>query len=1087
MTSEFSMFKPFDGQMKYPDMEKRILAWWDENRIFDALRTQLADKPPWSFNDGPITANNAMGVHHAWGRTYKDIYCRYKAMKGYNQRWQNGFDCQGLWVEVEVEKALGFNSKRDIEAYGLEKFSRDCRARVDEYAERIVQQSIRMGQWMNWYHEDGQPASYFTMDDNNIEHIWHFLKVCAEKGWLYKGHRAMPWCWRCGTSLSQHELVDSYQEQTDPSCFFRCQVEDRLNEYFLVWTTTPWTLTANTALAIQPEADYAKVTLGEDTYYLMKALVKRVMPKEARIIETVPGKDLLGLAFHGPMEDIPAQEKVSRRTVPWEIVSDEEGTGIVHIAPGCGAEDFQLGQDLGLDIIVPIDDNGYFTQPTGWLAGKHVRDTAEEIRQDLDTRGVLFRWEDYEHRYPYCWRCKTPLVFRLADEWFISAEEIRAPMKRESAKIKWMPEYGGLLMQDWLDNMGDWCISRRRFWGLPLPIYNCEACDHLNVIGNTVELRERAVHPEKVDALPELHRPWIDDIEITCEKCQKPLTRVSEVGDCWLDAGIVPYSTLNYLPEQKGIAGTIRSIRGPEAERDKKLGPHLPGHMESAKSFPADWISEMREQVRLWFYSQLFMSVTLNDCAPFKSVLTYEEMRDENGEAFSKSGGKSIAVEEATETMGADVMRWQFAGAPINMVFRFGYGPAEEVTRKMLRLWNVYAFFVTYANLPDCPPIYGSAPMDQRSELDHWVIARLHKLIEQCNNRLENFDSATVVREVEKFLDDLSTWYVRRSRRRFWKSGDDGDKQAAMQTLYEVLVAISKIIAPILPFSAEELYQSLVPPVEPGAPKSVHLCSYPVADETLINQGLLDDMDALMHVIELGRAARNEARMKVRQPALRILVKPADKRQGETVKRLKTQILEELNVKNLAVIEDESEFQAYAIKPDFSKWGPRFGKQLNAVKQALEVLDPNETGTMVANGQQIELTVDGEIVILNPDELVLERVDAKWVAVVADFGCTVAIDTHINRELLLEGLMRDFVRHVQNLRKEADFHVNDRINLFYDTEGDLAEAVATHVDYIQMETLSVSVQAGEPPENATVSSLKIGEQPIRLGVRQIST
>jgi isoleucyl-tRNA synthetase len=1082
------MFKPFDGQMKYPDMEKRILDWWEENGIFGKLRTQLADKPTWSFFDGPITANNAMGVHHAWGRTYKDIYCRYKAMKGYNQRWQNGFDCQGLWVEVEVEKALGFDSKRDIEEYGLEKFSLACRARVDKYAERIVQQSIRMGQWMNWYHEDGHPASYFTMDDNNIEHIWHFLSVCHEKGWLYKGHRSMPWCWRCGTSLSQHELVDSYKEQIDPSCFFRCQVEDRPNEYFLVWTTTPWTLTANTALAIQPEANYAKVRLDNDTYYLMKALVEKVMPKETELIETVPGKELIGLSFHGPMENLPVQAEVTRRTVAWDMVSEEEGTGIVHIAPGCGAEDFQLSQDIDLDIIVPIDDNGYFTNRMGWLKGKHVRDTAEDIRQDLETRGVLFRWEDYEHRYPFCWRCKTPLVFRLADEWFIASDEIRAPMKRESAKVKWIPEYGGLLMQDWLSNMGDWCISRRRFWGLPLPIYHCEDCDHLNVISSTVELRERAVNPDMVDALPELHRPWIDEIEITCEKCNKPVNRVSEVGDCWLDAGIVSYSTLNYLPEQKGIEGTLRSIRGPEAEQDKKNQRIDESANQQINTwFPADWISEMREQVRLWFYSQLFMSVTLNDCTPFKSVLTYEEMRDESGEAFSKSGGNAIAVEDATERMGADVMRWQFAGAPINMVFRFGYGPAEEVTRKMLRLWNVYAFFVTYANLPDCPPIASSPPMDKRSELDRWVIARLHTLIAQCNDRLEHFDSATFVREVEKFLDDLSTWYVRRSRRRFWKSGDDKDKRSAVQTLYEVLVTLSKLIAPILPFSAEELYQSLVPPVNPEAPESVHLCSYPTADEGLINQELIDDMDALKHVIELGRAARNEAKMKVRQPALRLLVKPTNSRQGETVTRLRSQILEELNVKELTVIEDETVFQTYAVKPDFSKWGPRFGKQLNVVRKALELLDQNETGMMIADGRSIELVVDGETISITPDELVLERVDADGLAVVSDFGCTVAIDTEITRELLLEGLMRDVVRHVQNLRKEADFHVNDRINLYYDATGDLAEAISVHTEYIQAETLAVSIQAGAAPDEAVVNELKIGENALRLGVLQVAS
>lgn len=1078
------MFKEFEGKMNYPEMEERILEWWTDRDIFNKLRAQLADKPLWSFIDGPITANNAMGVHHAWGRTYKDIYCRYHAMKGQNQRWQNGFDCQGLWLEVEVERALGFNSKRDIEEYGLAKFSEDCRARVETFAERITQQSIRMGQWMHWYQEDGTNASYFTLDDNNIEHIWHFLKVCHERGWLYRGHRAMPWCWRCGTSLSQHELVDSYKEQIDPSCYFRCRVADRPNEYFLVWTTTPWTLTANTALAIAPDADYAKVVLDDDIYYLMESRVKAVMPKGARIVESLKGKELIGLSFHGPMEDLPAQEEVKRNTVAWDIITTDDGTGIVHIAPGCGAEDFQLGQEIGLDILVPIDDNGYFTERYGWLAGEHVRESADKIRENLEANGVLFKWEDYEHRYPFCWRCKTPLVFRLADEWFIACDEIREPMKKASATVNWIPEYGGRLMQDWLDNMGDWCISRRRFWGLPLPFYACDDCDHITVVGSTVELKQRALDPALVEQLPELHRPWIDDIEIACEKCGKPLKRATEVGDCWLDAGIVPYSTVNYLPEELGVDGSIRSIRGPEAESDRK-GVTVDSANPSAWSqwVPADWISEMREQIRLWFYSQLFMSVTLHNRAPYKSVLTYEEMRDENSEPFSKSGGNAIAVEEAVEKMGADVMRWQYASAPLSSVFRFGYGPAEDVTRKMLTLWNVYSFFVTYANLPDCPTIVPNAPIAGRSELDRWILGRLHTLIATSNDRLEQFDVATMVREAEAFVEDLSTWYVRRSRRRFWKSGDDVDKRSAVQTLYDVLVTLSKVIAPVLPFSAEELYQSLVPPVDPTAPESVHLCEYPQSDPDIVDQGLLDDMAALMQVISLGRSARNDAKMKVRQPALRLMVRPSDERQGETIARLKTQILEELNVKDLVVLASLDELETFSVKPEFSKWGPRFGKKMNSVRQALEAMDLAEVGAQADAGQSVELSVDGETVTLSSDELVVERVPAEGFAVVSDFGCTVAVDTTMTRDLVLEGLIRDLVRAVQSLRKEADFNVTDRIELFHNAEADLLDAIGIHEDYIKAETLAVNILTDDPPPEAKTSDVKIGEHNTRIGVR----
>ena len=587
--------------------------------------------------------------------------------------------------------------------------------------------------------------------------------------------------------------------------------------------------------------------------------------------------------------------------------------------------------------------------------------------------------------------------------------------------------------------------------------------------------------PDLVDDLPELHRPWIDEIEITCAGCGEAVSRVTEVGDCWLDAGIVPFSTLNYLPEHRGIEGTIRSERGPEAERDK-AGVDPPGEDSAwASWFPADWITEMREQIRLWFYSQLFMSVTLYNRAPFKAVLTYEEMRDENGEPFSKSGDNAIAVEDATARMGADVMRWQYAGAPLNMVFRFGYGPAEEVTRKMLRLWNVYAFFVTYANLPDCPPIAPSAPTSDRSELDRWVLARLHQLIRHCDDRLDHFDSASVVRETERFIDALSTWYVRRSRRRIWKSGDDAEKQSAIQTLYEVLVALSKLIAPILPFSAEELYRNLVPPVDPTAPESVHLCGYPQVSEDLIDQQLLDDMDDLMQVIELGRAARNDAQMKVRQPALRLLVKPASSRQAATISRLKEQVLEELNVKDVHLAEDADAFHGYDVKPNFAKWGPRFGKRLNAVRQALDALDGTETGARVKAGERVSLEVDGEQIALTPEELVVEQVQAPGLAVVSDFGCTVAIDTTVNRDLLLEGLMRDFVRHVQNLRKEADFNVNDRITLYYEADGDLAAAIAAHADYIRAETLATVLRDEPVPVDVHASELKLGGQVARIG------
>jgi isoleucyl-tRNA synthetase len=1073
------MFKPFDGNVNYPEMERRILQFWQERRIFEQLRAQLAQSEKcWSFIDGPITANNPMGVHHGWGRTYKDIYCRFKAMQGYNQRWQNGFDCQGLWLEVEVEKALGFNSKQDIVNYGLDKFSRDCRARVEQFAERITQQSIRLGQWMRWYDEKGTPSSYFTMDDNNIEHIWHFLKTCEEKGWLYIGRRSMPWCWRCGTSLSQHELVDSYIEKVDPSVYFRCKMHGRENEYFLVWTTTPWTLTSNTALAIQPDLDYAKVRLYGDIYYLIAERADAVLPKDADRLGTVKGSELIGLTYDGPMQDLPAQTNVNRRTIAWDAISTEDGTGIVHIAPGCGAEDYELGKQLGLDTLVPIDDNGYFVEGFGWLEGKHVTESAELIREDLQKKGVLFAWGDYTHRYPICWRCKTPLVFRLVDEWFISCDEIREPMKREAAKVRWIPEYGGSLMQNWLDNMGDWCISRRRFWGLPLPFYVC-GCGKRTVVGSVAELRARAVNPEAVDALPELHRPWIDEVKIKCPQCGNAVERTTEVGDCWLDAGIVPYSTLNYLPEHKGTTGAVWSMRGAESR-------HQPSSW--SRWFPAAFISEMREQIRLWFYSLLFMSVTLEDRTPYLHVQTYEEMRDENGEPFSKSAGTAIPFDEAAEKMGADPMRWVYASAPLNQIFRFGYGPANEIKRKMLTLWNCYKFFIEYANL-DKPSLKAMSNLQcpTSNELDRWILARLQQLVGLCNDRLENFDSATVTREVEKFIDDLSTWFVRQSRRRFWKSEDDSDKAAAYQTLYDVLVTLARLIAPIMPFTAEEMYQNLVRSVFDDAPESVHLCSYPTVHPALQDDQLVEDVDTLRRVVSLALSARKEANVKVRQPLSRLVVKAADEREREVLARMQTQILNELNVKAMEFISDESELQSFVIKPNLPKLGPKFGKRLPQIQQALSAANADQIGAKAAAGESVDLVLNGETVTLAPEDLLLERAPAMGLKVASDNGCIIALDTNLTPELKQEGMARDFVRYAQDLRKQAKFNVSDRITIHYLADGEVADAVVRHADYIKQETLADELVAREPSDGFVTTVVTLGGQSVRVGVLRVQT
>ncbi|HEY8691275.1 MAG TPA: isoleucine--tRNA ligase, partial [Chloroflexota bacterium] len=792
---------PFQDVPSKPDfvaLELAILRFWEDDRSFEKLVEKNAKGAPWSFIDGPITANNPMGVHHAWGRGYKDFYQRYHAMLGQRLRYQNGFDCQGLWVEVEVEKDMGFNSKRDIIDYGLAEFSRACRARVEKFAATITEQTKRLGSWMDW------DNSYFTMSDRNIETIWYFLKRCQEKGWLYEGTRVMPWCIRCGTSLSQHELIDSYRDVEHESVFLKLPLKGRESEYIAVWTTTPWTLPANTAAAVNPDLTYVAVrpqletrNSKLETIYCSKGTVGRIFGKSAEIVRELKGEELVGLRFSGPFDELPAQHGVDHHVIPWADVTDEEGTGIVHMAPGCGAEDFDLSQQHNLSVLAPLDESGYYVAGYGDLLGRHAPEVAGFVFDSLRTKGYLIKTELYPHRYPVCWRCGEELVFRLVGEWFISSDEIRPRMKREAAKVRWVPPHAGDLMQDWLTNMRDWCISRKRFWGLPLPFYRCD-CGHLTIVESLQDLHDRATEKftyaptgnlptavlkletrnSKLETrqLPELHRPWIDEIKIACEKCGKPTERISEVGDCWLDAGIVPFSTLGYRTD--------------------------PDYW--TQWYPAAWISEMREQIRLWFYSMLFMSVTLEDKAPYQACLVYEKMNDERGQPMHKSHGNAIWFDDAAEKMGADAMRWVYASQNLKSNLNFGYGPADEVRRRLLTLWNVYSFFVTYANIDGFDPSKVSVPPAKRSKLDRWLLSRLQDLIGQARRAFESCDVAPFAQAFERFLDeDLSNWHVRRGRRRFWKAEDDADKASAYLTLYEALVTLAKLIAPIVPFLSE--------------------------------------------------------------------------------------------------------------------------------------------------------------------------------------------------------------------------------------------------------------------------------------------
>ncbi len=1039
------MLKDVEQIPYFPDLEKGVLKFWEENKSFEKLVQKNKGHKKWSFFDGPITANNPMGVHHAWGRTYKDIFIRHRAMQGFDQRYQNGFDCQGLWVEVVVEKDLNLNSKREIMEYGLGNFSTKCRERVEKFSQIQTQQSIRLGQWMDWEN------SYYTMHDSNIETIWHFLKKCHERGWLYQGHRCMPWCTRCGTSLSQHELHDSYHDMKHRSVTMHLPIVERPGEYIMVWTTTPWTLSANTALAVHPDLDYVKVEWEGKILYLSKGTVSR-LKKGAKEVGMVKGQDLVGLHYRGPME-IPARQNLELRVVPWTAVGEEEGTGVVHIAPGCGAEDYELSKAQNLAVLIPIDESGYYVSADfGPLYGKRTSQVVDIVFSHLKEHGYFYDSENYEHRYPVCWRCQDELVFRLVDEWFIRCDEIREPMKKAAASVEWMPEYAGMHMQNWLDNMGDWCISRRRFWGLPLPFFKCDACGKWTVVGSKKELQECAV--SGLEGLKELHKPWIDDVKITCSHCgHKGLSRVSEVGDCWLDAGIIPFSTLNYL-------------------HDKSYWQEW---------YPCEFITEMIEQVRLWFYSLLFMSVTLEDRAPYKKVLTYSAVVDEEGAYFSKTKGNAIPFDIAAEKIGADLMRWMYAGQNNKANLRFGYKPAEEVRRKILNFWNVYRFYVTYAKL-DNPDVSKAIPADKMPELDRWLLCRLNSYLQIVSTRLQNYDVAGVTKETEELWDHLSNWYLRRSRRRFWKSENDQDKSSAYYTLYTTIKTICLALAPIIPFTTEYIYQNLVRGTQANAPESVHHNDYPVAQEDKIDRSLLEDMEIAMAVCTLGHAARESAKTKVRQPLPCLLVKLENEQNKRGVERFAEIIKDELNVKAIQFVQNTEDFHTYDIKPNLKLLGKKYGKKMDMLKESLAKLDPKEVGHKVTHNENVEMILDGENITLKPEEILATQKKDENFCSLQDKDMTIVLDTRVTQELREEGAMRDLIRQIQNMRKDADFQVSDHIHILYQTEDEfLRRAIQNYRSYIMQETLCDSIKE-ETPQGNFQKEMDLGEGKIILSV-----
>ena len=1058
------VFNPVSSRLDVPALEREVIERW---RARDTMARYLArnagSERRWSFIDGPITANNPMGVHHAWGRTYKDLYQRYHTMLGEAQRYQNGFDCQGLWIEVEVERELGFNNKRQIEEFGIDRFVERCKQRVDRFASLITDQSRRLGMWMDWEN------SYYTNSDENNYTIWAFLAECHRRGLIYRGHDVMPWCPRCGTGISNMEAAEGYADVRHLSVTLRLPITSpgHDGEDLLVWTTTPWTLSSNVAAAVHPALTYQLVERPNGRRAWVSAGSRERVAGGAPVVGEAAGSELVDLEYAGPFDELPVALGVAHRVIPWTDVSDEEGTGIVHIAPGCGQEDFALSKAFDLAVIDPIDEFGVFGDGFGWQTGRYAGGTddggselARDVVADLDRKGLLVSKESYAHSYPHCWRCRTQLVFRLVDEWFIAMDPLRQPISEATRSVTWLPPGIGLEERelDWLRNMSDWMISKKRYYGLALPIWQCTACDAWEVVGSKDELRERAVAGWDAFDGHSPHRPWIDAVEVACASCGGRSRRIADVGNPWLDAGIVALSTLRWNTDR--------------------------AYWEAW--YPADWISEsFPGQFRNWFYALLTMSTVMTGRAPMRTLFGYALMRDEHGDEMHKSKGNAIWFDDAAERIGADVMRWMFAATNPATNLNFGYGPGHETVRRFfLPLWNTYGFFVTYARLDGWTPDRADGADEARTLLDRWILSRLDAVVAEVRAALDAYDSMRATRAIEAFVDELSNWYVRRNRRRFWKGELDADKRAAHATLYEVLVTLCRLLAPIVPHLADAMWDNLVTTVDSSQPESVHLAEAP-SPSGRADASVDAAMDLARRTVALGRAVRAAAGVRTRQPLRAVRVKlPAAARgafspDAAVASEIAREIAEELNVREVQLIPDESEMVERTLYPLLPVIGPRHGKAVGAVMAGARSGDwqLNDDGTVSVGG-----------VWLQPDEFELTARARRGHEVGEDADLLVALDTEVDEELVAEGLAREVAHRLQALRKSAGYEISDRVRVAISGDRALLDRLDAHREWLAGELLAtelaIAADAGGAALDApdAVDDAPLDGAPLRLEV-----
>ena len=1048
------MFKAVSSRVSFPLMEERTLRFWKAQDVFHRSVAQREGQPEFVVYEGPPTANGLPGIHHVLARSFKDLFPRYKTMRGFHAVRRGGWDTHGLPVEIEVERSLGINNKRQIEAYGIAEFNELCRQSAFAYISQWERLTDRIAYWTDL------ERAYITYSNPYIESVWWNLRQLWDKKLLYQSFKVVPYCPRCGTPLSDHEVAQGYHETVDPSAYVRLPLAEDPATYLLVWTTTPWTLPANVAVAVHPDIDYVEVErslpeVGVERLILAEEALERVFGDEQpTVVKHMKGKQLLGKHYQ-PLYTFLPVDKPAFRVVEGDFVSTSEGTGLVHMAPAYGEDDMRVASREDLPMLMTVADDGTFITAVRPWAGYPVKEADPLIIQDLKARGLLLRDEPYRHDYPFCWRCGTALLYFARTTWYIRTSAFKDRLLEINEGIHWYPEHVKHgRFGNWLENNVDWALGRERFWGTPLPIWECTSDHYQECVGSVEQLSE--LSGRDLSQL-DLHRPYVDEVRLKCPRCGGEMRRVPEVIDVWFDSGSMPVAQWHYPFEN---------------------------HEEFAKQFPADFICEAMDQTRGWFYSLHAISTLLFDQAAFRNVLSLGLILDGEGQKMSKSRGNVVDPWQVIDQHGSDAIRWYFYSAsPAGQERRFSADLVGDVVRGfMLTLWNTYGFFVTYANVDGWRPgreervIYG--------DLDRWIRSELHALVSDVTGELEHYDAFDASRAIEGFVDKLSNWYLRRSRRRFWKSGSDDDKEAAYSTLYEVLVTLSKLLAPMMPFLAEELYQNLVRSVDDQAPVSVHLCDWPVSRPEWVDESLNREMSLVVRLASLGRAARNKAGIKVRQPLREVAYGVTNSDEAAAVGKYADLLKDELNVKHVRVLAGEQDVASFSLHPLPKQLGQKYGSRFPAIREALSSVNAQTFGQDLLAGKEVELEVNGERLAILPEEVEVRVVPHGGYVLANDGPYLAALETEMDEALLSEGLAREFVRHVQDLRKQGDLQVDERIRLYYQATPRLEQAVRAFQDYIKGETLAVELVATPEPSSSLLTADSFDGESVTIAIER---